>query len=58
MAFLVEDEDKECMGTSSKGPFDRSPLNDQTIESPLKKAIKKSHDKCLVAQKVSMSTKT
>jgi len=30
------------MGISSKGPFGMSPLNDQTIESPLKKKQKKS----------------
>jgi hypothetical protein len=29
------------MGISNKGPFGMSPLNDQTIESPLKKKNKK-----------------
>lgn len=28
LAFSVEDEDKECMGTSNKGPSNKSQLND------------------------------
>ncbi len=28
LAFSVENEDKECMGTSNKGPLDKSHLND------------------------------
>lgn len=54
----MEDEDKECMGTSNKGSSDKSHLNDQTVESPLKKTKKKSRDKCLVAQRVFVFTKT
>jgi hypothetical protein len=43
-----KEEEKECIGTSSRGRLDKSHLNDQTIESPLKKR-KKSSTKIVIS---------
>jgi hypothetical protein len=51
-----KEEEKEYIGTSSKGRSNKSHLNDQTIEIPLKKK-KKSSTKIVVPQ-MSIGTTT
>ncbi len=49
-----EEEEEEGTCTSSKGQYDGSHPNDQTVDSPLKK---KKHEKTPIVKKVSISTK-
>ncbi len=51
-----KEEEEECIGTSSRRRLDKSHLNDQTIEIPLKKK-KKSSTKIEVLQ-ISIGTTT
>jgi hypothetical protein len=51
----LKEEEKECTGTYSRRRSDKSHLNDQIVESPLKK--KKSSTKIVVLQ-VSIGTTT
>jgi hypothetical protein len=53
-----KDEENECIGTSSRRRSGKSHLNDQTMESPLKKKKKKSSTKILVLQKMFVGTTT
>jgi len=48
---------EEGTHTSSKGQLNRSQLNDQIVESPLKK-FKKKHEKLSIVKKVFNFTKT
>jgi hypothetical protein len=41
-----KEEEKECIGTSSRSRLDKSHLDDQIVESPLKK--KKSSTKIVI----------